>query len=71
MLPEEFNYHSREWVMVRAALEKRLETAVGQLCNPNCEEKEADQLRGKISLIKDILASERSTLMHRLAKEGT
>jgi hypothetical protein len=71
MLPEEFNYNSREWGMIRTALEKRLETAVGQLCNTTCEPKEADQLRGRISLIKDILASERSTLMHRLAKEGT
>ena len=66
MLPKDFNYNSREWHAIRKTLENRLETAVGQLCNLECEPTKADQLRGRISFIKDILAGEPAALRDQL-----
>lgn len=66
MLPRDFNYRSTDWALIRAELQKRLDSAVGQLCGINCSPTEADQLRGRIAFIKEMLASETAALKDRL-----
>lgn len=64
--PEDFNYHSREWVAFRELLEKDHETTVGKLCNLECTQTTTDQLRGRVHLIKDILQGADAAVRERL-----
>jgi hypothetical protein len=69
-LPAEFNYNSREWDQLKAGLLDDLDNAVGQLCNANCGPTQADQLRGRILLIKDILGGAEAAARERLRQGG-
>lgn len=65
-LPVEFNYNSIEWGLISKALSTELETCVGKLCNLGCSQTTTDQLRGRIGLIKDILAGAEAAARERL-----
>ncbi len=58
MVPENFNYNSREWVQIRTMLEQDRDRAVDALCNPSCSHDEANQLRGRLLYIKGLLLAE-------------
>jgi hypothetical protein len=66
MLPKDFNYRSREWEQLSAVLATQLDTAVGNLCNTDCSPTRADQLRGRIFFIKELLLGEKAALKDRL-----
>lgn len=57
IFPEEFSFHTREWFMLKALLEKDLDAAVGELCNISTDEPKTQQLRGRIGYIKNLLDS--------------
>lgn len=66
MLPDTFNYHSREWGLMKEALLKDYETAVGELINPATDPETTQQLRGRLLYIKQILDGERAAELRRL-----
>lgn len=69
-LPVEFNYNSREWDFFKKALEEDRESTVGKLCNLECTPTQADQHRGRLKLIADILAGADAAARERLRQGG-
>lgn len=69
-LPKDFNYNSREWDQLKLALTEDFDNAVGQLCNAACGPTQADQLRGRILLLKDILGGAEAAARERLRQGG-
>ncbi len=69
-LPAEFNYNSREWDQLKLALEEDRESTVGKLCNLECTPTQADQYRGRIKLIADILSGAEAAARERLRYGG-
>lgn len=66
ILPETFNYHSREWGLIKEALLKDYEKAVGELINPTTDPDVTQQLRGRLLYIKQALDGERAAELRRL-----
>lgn len=65
-LPNDFNYNSLEWDKLHKALTAEYESCVGKLCNLGCSQTVTEQLRGRIGLIKDILAGAEAAARERL-----
>lgn len=68
--PEEFNFHTKEWVLLEAMLKKDLENAVGSLCNLDCEPTKTEQLRGRIAYIKSLLSGATAAVKERQRTGG-
>lgn len=63
--PEEFSFNVKEWAIMERLLQDDLKIATDQLCNLECLPAKTDQLRGRISYIKDLLASAAAAVKER------
>lgn len=49
------NFHGADWGLVELWLGEALKDSFSRLANRDCSEKEADQLRGRIMLIQQMM----------------
>jgi hypothetical protein len=65
IFPPEFNFGTREWILLEQGLRDDLRAAVDKLCNPECDQTTTDNLRGRIRYIKDLLAGATAAVRER------
>lgn len=58
----DFNFRSREWYILKDKLVTDLQVVHDRITSLTCQPQEADQLRGKASFIRELLAIEQSAL---------
>lgn len=61
----DFNFNSKEWIILEHQLRDELNNAVGSLCNLECEPDRTQQLRGRIAFIKSLLAGAEAAVKER------
>lgn len=65
VFPPEFSFGTREWHLLEQGLKDDLQAAVDKLCNPECDQTETHNLRGRIRYIKDLLAGAAAAVRER------
>lgn len=59
---DDFNFRSRDWYILKPKLEADLLQVYQRITSAQCQPSEADQLRGRASYIRELLATEQSAL---------